>query len=311
MGAATMRETPALTGGLVGIVAPASPFDAVKFETGLRVLRNMGVKTIVPDSVRETSGYLAGPDQERARLINELFSDPEISAVWCARGGYGSMRVLPLLDYELLRLNPKPFVGASDVTALLAALYSRCRTPVFHGPMIVTLADADEKTCQSVRQMFFGTEPLSIRAEPFESLRPGIASGKVIGGNLTTLAHLIGTPFEPDFFGHLLFIEDIGEAPYRIDRMMTQLKMAGKLSGISGLLLGRFSGCGPMEQIHSIMRSIFEDLDIPMLSGIPAGHGLPNLIVPMGISATMDADQGLLSFHDPIFTESTAPSPSG
>lgn len=306
-----MKTNPLPAGGKIGIVAPASPFDSVKFETGLHVLKSMGFKTLVPDSLRQSCGYLAGPDQQRARLINEMFADPEISAIWCARGGYGSMRVLPLLDYELLRSNPKPFVGASDATALLTALYSRCRAPVFHGPMIVTLADADEKTCQSVRQTFSGTGSITIKAEPFEMLRPGVASGKVIGGNLTTLSHLTGTPFEPEFAGHLLFIEDIGEAPYRIDRMMTQLKMAGKFSGISGLLLGRFSGCGPMEQIHSIMQSVFQDSDIPMLSGIPAGHGLPNLIVPMGVDATLDADKGLLTFRSPFFAKSSASSPSG
>ncbi len=306
-----MSKNPPLAGGSIGIVAPASPFDSVKFETGLRVLKNMGFNPVVADSVRETAGYLAGPDPQRARLINELFADPEISAVWCARGGYGSMRILPLIDYDLVRLNPKPFVGASDATALVTTLYSRCRTPVFHGPMIVTLADADEKTCQSVCQTFSGTGSITIKAEPFEMLKPGAAAGKVIGGNLTTLSHLMGTPFEPDFSGHLLFIEDIGEAPYRIDRMMTQFKMAGKLSGISGLLLGRFSGCGPMEQIHSIMRSIFQDRDIPMLSGIPAGHGLPNLTVPMGVSATLDAEQGLLTFRSPLFAKSSESSPPG
>jgi len=292
-----------LAGRTIGIVAPASPFETGKFETGLDVLKAMGFQIFVPGAVKDRTGYLAGSDHRRAALINELFADPDISAIWCARGGYGSMRILPFIDYELICSNPKPFVGASDVTALLTTLYSCCHIPVFHGPMIVSFADADERTRLSARQAFAAAERITIKAEPAQVLRPGSATGKVIGGNLTTLSHLMGTPFEPDFSGHLLFIEDIGEAPYRIDRMMTQMKMAGKLSHITGLLLGRFCDCGPMDEIHAIIKAVFQDLLIPILSGFPAGHGYPNLMLPMGVDAALDTDQGLLTCHMPPSTQ--------
>lgn len=283
------------------MAAPASPFDRSRFETGLRLLQNLGFHVRVPDAVRDRDTYLAGPDRQRAGLINGLFADPEVRLIWCARGGYGSMRMLPFVDYDFIRDHPKPLVGSSDATALLTALYTRCHMPVFHGPMVVSLADEDEAVCENVHSVFTAAAAPVIEAAPAVALRSGSASGIVIGGNLTTLSHLTGTPFEPDFSGHLLFLEDIREAPYRLDRMLTQMKMAGKLSRISGLLLGRFLECGSMEEIHAIVENICKDLDFPVLAQIPAGHGQPNFTLPMGVEATLDADAGTLRYHGSVF----------
>lgn len=296
-----MFSRPLKAGDTIAVAAPASPFDRNRFATGVRVLRDLGFHVRIPDAVRDRDAYLAGPDRQRARLITELFADPGVRLIWCARGGYGSMRMLPFLDYEFIRAHPKPLIGSSDATALLTALYSRCRMPVFHGPMVVTLADGDEAARDSVCSVFTAAAVPVIEAAPVVPLHPGRASGVVTGGNLATLTHLIGTPFEPDFSGHLLFLEDIREAPYRIDRMLTQMKMAGKLSRISGLLLGRFLECGSMEQVHAVVENICKDLDIPVLAQIPAGHGQPNVILPMGVEATLDADAGILRYHEPTF----------
>ncbi len=293
-------------GDRIGIVAPASPFDSEAFESGVAVLRSMGFHPVVPEAVKKKTGYLAGADKTRARLINDMFMDPSIRLIWCARGGYGSMRCLPFIDYGAVRANPKPFIGASDVTAMLMTLYIRCGIPVIHGPMVVSFAGADAATYHSARHLLFDTTvAVTIAADPSIVIRGGCVRAPVIGGNLTTLSHLMGTAFEPDFSGHLLFIEDIGEAPYRIDRMLTQMRMAGKLSNMAGLMLGRFSDCGRMTDIRHIIEDICSGLDIPILAGIPAGHGRPNLMVPMGVKAQLDADSGILSYDLPLFDNRT------
>ena len=291
-------------GHTIGIIAPASPFDADRFEAGLDVIKGMGFEVFVAEAVRERTGYLAGADRQRAQVINKLFADPGIGAIWCARGGYGSMRCLPFIDYAGIRANPKVLIGASDATALLMSVYLRCKMPVVHGPMVVSLADADEPTCRSARLLFSCEKAPGIASDPPIVICGGVARGPVAGGNLTTLAHLIGTGFEPDFSGHLLFLEDIGEAPYRIDRMLTQMKMAGKLSSVAGLILGRFTDCGRTQEILDIVEAICGDLGIPILAGIPAGHGLPNMMVPMGVEAELDAEAGCISYHGPLFDRS-------
>ncbi|MFP4532252.1 MAG: LD-carboxypeptidase [Desulfobacterales bacterium] len=292
---------PITPGDTIGIVAPASPFDKDRFESGIRFLENQGFRLRIPEEIFHHAGFLAGSDAQRARLINELFADSGVHAIWCARGGYGSLRILPLIDYGLIRAHPKPFIGSSDITALLAALSERCDMPVFHGPMIVSFADADEASCRAAIEIFEMPGGWTVKADPVHVIRPGRGSGPVAGGNLTTLAHLIGTPFEPDFSGKLLFIEDIGEAPYRIDRMLTQFKMAGKLAHVQGVILGNFINCGPPEEIHAIAEEIFSDLSVPVLGGMPAGHGPGNMMLPMGVEAVLDAGSGTLTYHSRFF----------
>ncbi len=294
---------PLLPGDTIGIAAPSGSFDQARFASGLSVIKKMGFKTAVPGRIHERWGYLAGTDKRRAELINELFSDPGIDAVWCARGGYGAIRILPLIDYEAVKARPKPFIGSSDATALLSVFSLRCSMPVFHGPMIVSLADADEKTKALARKALMPGILWSISASPRNVIRPGRAEGKVLGGNLATLCHLTGTPFEPDFADCLLFIEDTGEAPYRIDRMLTQMRLAGLFRGVKGLMLGAFTECGDRDKIFAIVEDIFSDFGIPILGGIPAGHGRPNIMLPMGCSAVLDAEQGTVSYTSMLFPQ--------
>jgi muramoyltetrapeptide carboxypeptidase len=285
------------------VVAPSSPFDAGRFETGLAELAQLGFALHVPGAARKRCGFLAGTDAERARLVNDLFADPEIAVVWCARGGYGAMRCLPLVDFEGIRQNPKLLVGSSDATALLTSVVMRSGIPVCHGPMVVSLADRDEETLEGIRGLFGRAGAGAIHAKPPVVIHGGRVEGLVVGGNLTTLNHLTGTPFEPDYSGCLVFFEDIGEAPYRIDRMLTQMRMAGSLSAAAGLLLGRFSGCGRAEAVHGVFEERLGDLGIPILAGIPAGHAHPNLMMPMGVKAMLDADAGVVSYCEPLFAK--------
>jgi len=285
-----------MPGDTVGIAATASPFDDDLFYRGIEILKSMGFRTLVPEDIFRKKGYLAGSDARRARVLNRLFADPEVKAVMCARGGFGSMRILPMLDFEAIRKNPKIFIGFSDISALLWGIYRKCGLAVFHGPVITTLGDADPKTRESLSAILLSDRIPEIKPEKGITLRSGTASGPVTGGNLTTLCHLTGTAFSPDFGEHILLLEDRGEAAYRIDRMLTQMKLAGCFDRLAGLVLGSFENCGRADEIFRIVRNIFKEKKLPILAGIDAGHGMPNITVPFGIRADLDADRQVLSF---------------
>jgi muramoyltetrapeptide carboxypeptidase len=281
-------------GATIGVVAPASPFKREELEQGLSVLHAMGFDTCLADGLFEQNGYLAGSDQQRADQLQSMFCDDRIDAVMCARGGYGSMRILALLDYALLRSHPKPFVGFSDITALHHTLFCRTGLVTFHGPMVCTLAASDDQTRDAWLHMLCDPETPA----PNTGLRvvsPGSSRGKLIGGNLATLCHLIGTPFASNYADCILFIEETGETPYRVDRMLVQMKLAGCFDRIAGLVLGSFKECGETAEIDRLVRQIFDE-DIPILAGVNAGHANPNLTLPLGIMAALDAENGELKF---------------
>jgi len=286
-------------GDTIGIVAPASHFDLEKFNRGITVLESMGFNTSVPEGLFIKNGYFAGSDLERAEMVNSYFADPTIKAIICARGGYGSIRTLPLLDYKIIKRNPKIFVGFSDISALLSTLYLKCRLVTFHGPTVTTLANSDNRTKDSLLSMMTSDEKPKIAMESGISIQTGSASGPVLGGNLRTLCHLLGTPFQPDFQGCILFLEDRGEAPYRIDRMLSHMKLAGCFNGLAGLILGTFEDCGNTGDIIRIASDIFKDDRIPIIAGLEVGHGKRNLAIPTGLNATLNADLKVLTFHEP------------
>ena len=288
-----------MPGDTVGIVAPAGPFDPKKFMKGKAVLESMGFRTFFDEGIFQKHGFLAGTDMQRANQVNRLFADPAVKAVVCARGGYGSMRILPFLDYKTIQKNPKIFVGFSDISALLSVLYNRCGLIAFHGPVVTTLADTAENNIAAMHTMLTSDIILEVKPEKGIVIQPGVSSGIVVGGNLTTLCHLLGTPYAPNFDGNILFLEDRAEAPYRIDRMLTQMKLAGYFEGIKGLFLGSFEACGKLDEIFRIVQEIFRDVNIPILSGFEIGHGSMNITIPIGIGATLDTDRQILTFHEP------------
>lgn len=287
-----------LPGDTIGIVAPAGPFDRKEFGRGVEALKAMGFLIVVPDDIYIKNGYLAGPDIHRANLINTFFADRKIKAIICARGGFGSMRILSLLDFELIKKNPKIFIGFSDISAILSVLYTKCGFVVFHGPMVTSLGDASRKTMEALLAAVSSDAMLAIRPKTGITIRHGLASGPVAGGNLTTLCHLVGTSFEPGLKGHLLLLEDKGEPCYRIDRMLTHMKLAGCFDDLAGLVLGSFKNCGPISEIVEIVDNLFKDDNIPILAGFEVGHGKNNITIPIGLNATVDADRQLLAFHE-------------
>jgi muramoyltetrapeptide carboxypeptidase len=288
-----------MPGDTIGIVAPAGPFDPEIFSQGLSTVESLGFRTVVSDEIFEKTGYLAGNDMQRARLVNQLFKDSAINAIICARGGFGSLRILPLVDFDAVRKNPKIFIGFSDITALLTAITTRSGLVSFHGPVVTTLAKVPKIICNTLLEAISSEMPLEVQPTNGVVIQAGRAQGPLIGGNLTTLCHLLGTPFEPGFKHRILLLEDRGEALYRIDRMLFQMKLAGCFDGIAGLVLGSFEDCGDLDGIFQIFQEHFQDIHIPILAGFDIGHGKQNMTIPFGIDATLDTEKKLLSFAQP------------
>ncbi len=286
-------------GDTLGIVAPAGPFDQMKLQRGISVLEQMGFNVFTPEGLFEKEDYLAGSDEHRAHLLNSLFKEGAVKAVICARGGFGSMRILSLLDYRAIRKSRKIFIGFSDITALLSVFETKCGLISFHGPMVTTLSDSDPKTRESMNLALTSGRKLKVKPSKGLTIRAGSSAGTVSGGNLSTLCHLVGTPFEPDFNGHILVIEDIEEPNYKIDRMLVQMKLAGCFKGLAGLALGTFKDCGNQDGIYRVVEKVFKNDDFPILAGFEIGHGKTNITFPVGLKATLDADNHMLLYHSP------------
>ncbi len=291
---------PLKPGAKFGVCAPSARFDQKKFDKGVERIESMGFKLDIPDQIYGKKRYLAGNDRQRADIINHHFSDPGIDAVICARGGFGAMRVLPYLDWDVIRKNPKPFIGFSDATAILLTIIDKAGIPVLHGPTITTLSAASASTLDFFYQtLIHSSGPVQLQCRtkllPADILHP--VSSTLKGGNLSTISHLVGTPFQPDFSKSILFFEDVNEPAYKIDRMLTQMKLAGLFDRIQGVVTGSFYQCENASYIDEIMTEIFDDCSVPVFTGLPAGHGPDNLCLPMGMSVTMDPHALTISWN--------------
>jgi muramoyltetrapeptide carboxypeptidase len=283
-------------GDTIGIAAPASLYQKDWFEEGLRIVEGWGFRVRLGRKTIRKTRFLAGPDQERADELMEFFADPEIKAVLCARGGYGAMRILERLDYRVVRRNPKMFFGFSDITVLLLAFYQRSTMMTFHGPMVTTLARTVPAFRRQLRATLLGILPETVPLPPGGKINGGRSEGILLGGNLTLITHLIGTPFEPDWNRAVLFLEDDGEQGYRLDRLLFHLRLAGILEKINGLLFGQFNGKAIPKNDFRVIREIFLELKKPIWQGLPVGHGQRNLTLPVGAPVHFDGDQGKLCF---------------
>jgi muramoyltetrapeptide carboxypeptidase len=291
-----IRPRRLMPGDTLGIAAPAGPFDVSLFKRGVQVLRDMGFALKIPEGIFQRDGFLAGADPDRAAIINSLFADPEVHGIICARGGYGSTRVAPFLDWEIIRTNPKIFVGFSDITVLHHLINARCGLTTFHGPMVTTIGNAPKITCQAFRDILTSPASITIAAGAGKVIRPGEGAGIVAGGNLAMICHLLGTPLQPDFAGRLLFLEEVNEAPYRIDRMLRQMQLAGCFDAVAGVVMGDFVDCGEPQIIAETIAAVFENCPFPVLSGFPIGHGRVNHTLPLGVEAVLTSNPPVLRF---------------
>jgi len=301
-------------GDTIGIAAPASPPDKPGvIDDAIARLTKLGFKIKQGKSLRKREGYLAGTDEERAADINALFADPGVKGIFALRGGYGSCRILPLLDYAAIRAHPKPFIGYSDITAMHLAILTKSGLVTFHGSNASSAFTKPNMTvCRSMLMASklasagpsTGSEILFSRkgahGSKLKMVVAGRAKGRLLGGNMTCLLRLIGTPYAPDFRGAILFLEDTGEKAYRIDGMFTHLRLAGILSQIGGLILGQFdykADAKEPRRIKACLQREAERIGVPCVSGAPIGHFSGQIIVPQGVQAELDANVGTLAFR--------------
>lgn len=301
-------KPPALNrGDLIGLVSPASaPSSREMIEKGVVYLERLGYRVRVGQNAAKVHGYLAGTDDQRASDFNSMICDKTVKAIFAIRGGYGTPRILPLLDYKTLKRQPKIIVGYSDLTALQLAIFHKVGLITFSGPMAgVEMSDGidpytEEHFWQLVTSRTKVGELKNPSDEPLRVLHHGRRTGRLLGGNLATAISLLKTPFAPDFTGSILVLEDIDEAPHRVDRMLAQLSNARVLDRLAGLVFGKFINCVPSDSsrpfipIGQVLERSAQEVECPVLANLQYGHLAKKLTVPLGIKARIDGRKGLL-----------------
>lgn len=298
-----MKKPAALKkGDTIGLIATSSHVGNIeRISKCEKVLNELGFNVVVGESCYLQYGYLSGPDEIRAKDVNRMFSDKSIDGVFCIRGGYGTSRILDKLDYDTIKHNPKVFAGYSDITAIHIALNQICKLVTFHGPMASTdmIPEFDSFSRDSFLRAVTLDEPLGVMSNPpneeIRSLVGGYASGVIVGGNLSLVAAAMGTKYEIDTKDKILFLEDIDEEPYRVDRMLSQLRLAGKLDDCNGIILGDWNNCTPKNYNPSLsLTQVFEDIIVPAgkpaIYNFKAGHCSPMITVPFGVKAVLNAN---------------------
>lgn len=291
---AAMSVRPIHPGSLVDIVAPSGPFDADRLRAGIAWLESIGLRCRHREDLFARDRFLAGPDDRRAAELIDALRAPDSDLVWAARGGYGASRIVERIDPALVRAAGKQLVGFSDLTTLHAA-WRKAGVPSIHGPMVARLAAEPEETRARLLQLLFEGAMAPIRGE---SLVPGEAHGVLSGGNLALLAASCGTRWQPELRGAIVFLEDVGERPYRLDRMMVQCRQAGLFDGVAGIALGEFTDCAEKDGSSTSAQVLEEQvraLGVPAIRGLPCGHGEVNWPLPLGHAVRLDGARGLLT----------------
>lgn len=316
-GAALVKPRVLKSGDLIGLITPASYVsDPDRLALAERTLKHFGLRYRFGRQVKKRMGYLGGTVEERVADIHDMFSDPEIKGIFCIRGGYGSAQLLDKLDYKLIARNPKVFLGYSDITSLHLGIHGKTGMVTFHGPVV--LSRFTGYTQKHFQRALFQTEPIGTVSNPPDNnalrpdhtlrvVRPGRARGPIVAGNLSLIAATMGTPYEIDTRGKILCLEDVDEQPYSVDRMLTQLRLAGKLDAAAGIVFGECNNCSPREfrpsfestlSLGEVLDQILSDLRIPVLGGLTIGHTSDQLTLPLGVMATLDADKGALTIEE-------------
>ena len=302
-------------GATIGIVSPAScPPDEEIYQQGVNYLKNLGYNVVQSEHVLDKRGYLAGDDADRVQDLNKMFSDPQIDAIICSRGGYGAPRIIDQIDFEAVKNNPKIFVGYSDITTINLAIWRKTELITFSGTMVAVemgrgihpfTENNFWKTLTSIDSIGILSNPPDI---PINIFKSGKAEGRLLGGCLSLINVLLGTPYCPDFRDSILFIEDIDEEPYRVDRYLAQLRLAGILHQVKGIVVGQFIDCIPKDpekpslELDQIFQDYFGQLDIPIITNFVYGHGSIKHTIPIGVQAILDTDCGGLIIKEGAVT---------
>ena len=310
------RPTPLKRGDKVALIATSSPLPDYNIERGIDSIRFFGLEPVVFPSCTMNHGYLAGKDADRANDINTAFADASIKGIFCLRGGFGSTRLLNLIDFDMIKKNPKVFAGYSDITALHVAITQRCGFVTFHSPMPNTrYRQMDEFSLKSLKDNLFSDKSLGEVKNPpdeeIETIVPGVCEGPIIGGNLSLLHGALGSPYEVDTKGKILFIEEVGDAPYRIDRALTALALAGKFGDCAGIILCTFADCVPPTvetappnsliaegslTLNQIFDEVVKPFNKPTILNFRVGHVYPQLTIPLGTKLNLNATKVKLVF---------------
>jgi len=296
-------------GDMIGIIAPSSPTTEANVKLAKDQVEGLGFKVKLGPSCYATHGYLAGTDQLRAEDLNNMFYDKEIKGIICLRGGYGAPRILNKIDFELIKANPKVFVGYSDITALHMSINQISNLVTFHGPMASSdIADGlDDFSKKEFLRAIMEPQPMGHIFNPkdknIQCLVDGKASGVIIGGNLSLVTATIGTIYEIDTKGKILFLEEIGEEPYKVDRMLNQLALAGKLNDAAGIILGDWNDCESTKHYESLsLMEVFQEIIVPYgkptIFDLKAGHCTPKVTLPFGVNACLDAYECKLTIEE-------------
>lgn len=293
-------------GDTIGLINPSSPIDREDLDYTQKQLSSLGLNVKLGAHVLDEYGYLAGSDADRATDVNAMFADPQVQGILTLRGGWGSSRILPLLDYDRIRSQPKILMGYSDITSLLLAIYARSGIITFHGPVGTSVWNPF--SVNYVRQILFNGESTTLQnpatTRP-QAIAPGQARGKLVGGNLSVLAAMVGSPYLPDWNNTILFVEEVGEDIYRVDRMLTQLKLAGILDKISGFIFAECSYCeagegdDPSLTLPQVLSDWIRPLGIPAWYGSAIGHIKDKFTVPIGVEVEINATQGTIQLLEP------------
>jgi muramoyltetrapeptide carboxypeptidase len=285
-------------GDTVGVIAPASPPNQKILRKGIEFLKGLGLRVKVGRSVNKIYGYLAGSDEERLEDLNAMFLNSEVKAIFCACGGYGTARLAANIDYEIIKANPKILWGYSDITFLHTAIRQETGLITFHGPMLgsdIGKEDTHILSKKGFQQLFEPTEvSYTEHFSPLETLVEGVASGELVGGNLSLIVSTLGTPFEIDTNGKILFVEDVNEEPRSVDRMLNQLKMAGKLNDVNGIVIGDFCDCTPNRELTLTLEEVINHYVLwankPAIRGFMMGHCNPHISIPLGAKAVLNSN---------------------
>lgn len=294
-------------GDTVAIVAPSSPVTKEQADACKKLVEDMGYKVKMGKcTYLSIHGYSAGTGEEKAKEINEMFADKTVKAVWCIRGGDTSSHAMDKIDYEIVRNNPKIFLGYSDITNLLVNFNQKCDLVTFHGPMVKSnmLEDFDDFTKTSFEKALNMEDELILEnpeGEDFKVMVEGSAKGTIIGGNLALLTSMIGTPYELDAKDKILFIEDVGENVERLDRMMYQLKYSNKLNEAKGIIFGDFADCENSRDnsytVIEMLKDVLADFDKPVMYNVKSGHCFPMSTIPLGTTCAMDTNSRTIKFY--------------
>ncbi len=298
----THKPVPLKRGDKIGIFAPSGAVNSGQLNEGVSAIQREGFEVVLAEGILQRKGYLAGEKELRAKSLEQLFERDDVRAIFCARGGFGTIQLLPLLNPAIIRSHPKIFVGYSDVSLLLNWLIQTCGLVTFHGPMVAM--DVARGLKGRSRDLFWETlcgasDSWFVGGIPICPGQKGV-EGEMVGGCLSVVVTTLGTPYELQTKGKILFLEDVGEKIYRIERMLTHLKMAGKLSDVAGVVLGEFTDCelGGTRGLTEVMEDLFQDVNYPVVSGISAGHGQENLLLPFGVKMVLDGGTGSLSLME-------------